>query len=79
MDGGDLNGVEVTRPERMRFDAARIDHRVLKEQGAEAVAAVLIELVGRRGELGDVMIVHGPPGQPALYDRLMDRLREVAG
>lgn len=65
--------------ERHRFDAVRLAKGVLKEDPYTILAASR-ELVARRGELGDMIIVHCPPGAgPKFFDRMMKFLEKEGG
>ena len=46
---------------RQRFDVAGIPHDVHQPDPA-AILATVKELVLRRGQVGDLIIVHAPPG-----------------
>lgn len=59
-----------------RFDAARIPSNVLRND-YDALYHTARELLARRGELGDFILVLGPPESPRLFDKVMHALEDI--
>lgn len=69
-------GVERVR-ERHQFHSARIDADALKED-PNVILAVARQLVAQQGEVGDLIVIAGPPHAPKLYEKINKALeREV--